>query len=78
MPRAFGTALRAGNYSLCENPTPISEAVLGDAALVVAHECYFIEAERLKRKGAKVTREEQHIWLTYPGAGVSMHRGWLG
>jgi hypothetical protein len=30
MPRAFGTALRAENYSLCESRTPISEAVLGD------------------------------------------------
>ena len=33
MPRAFGTALRAENYSLCESRTPISEA-----ALVVAHD----------------------------------------
>ena len=56
MPRAFGTALRAENYSLCESRTPISEAVLGDAALVVAHGGYLIEAERLKKKGAEVTR----------------------
>jgi len=78
IPRAFGTALRAENYSLCESRTPISQAVLGDAALVVLMEWLLHRGGAAKKGGAKVTRAEQHIWPTYPGAGVPMHRGWLG